>query len=104
MLSVVLLHVIEPARPIDLGGDFSGLDRPSQHVQDSAAALLRIDHRGRSQRAAIARLSSSLGIEGGAIEDGCRLSLQLADLQHARAKRLEVRVLQVEALRHRAAS
>src|SRR3989442_5823851 len=100
MLSVVLLHVVESARPIDPGGDLTGLDRPVQQVQNGAAALLRIDHPGCAQGAAIARLSTSLGIERGAIEDRCRLSLEFADLQHARLKRLEIRVLQVEAFRH----
>src|SRR5207253_868498 len=56
---------------------------------------------GCAQGATIARLSTSLGIERGAIEDRCRLSLELADLQHARLKRLEIWVLQVEAFRHR---
>src|SRR5207253_442518 len=101
MLSVVLLHMIESARPIDPGGDLAGLDRPIQQVQNGAPALLRIDNAGCAQGAAIARLSTSLGIERGAIEDRCRLSLELADLQHARLKRLEIRVLQVEAFRHR---
>ena len=97
---MVLLHVIETAGPVDLRGDLAGFDRRVQHVQDVAGAFLRVDDFHTADRSAIARLSSAFRIERGAVENSGRTSVQIADLEHAGAKRLQIRILQVEAFGH----
>jgi len=100
VLAVVLLHVIEPARPVDLGRDLAGLQRLGEDVKHGAPPLLGIGDLHTAQRAPVAGLAAPFGVERRAIEDRGGPSVQLADFQHAGAEGPEVGILEVEALGH----
>src|SRR6202030_3062072 len=70
VLAVVLLHVIEPARPVDLGRDLAGLQRLGEDVKHGAALLLGIEDSHTAQRPPVAGLAAPFGVERSAIEDG----------------------------------
>ena len=70
VLPVVLLHVIEAARPVDRGGDRPRRDRLLEQVQDGAVALLCVEHLHRAQHAAIAGLPAAFRVERAAVQDG----------------------------------
>ena len=101
VLAVVLLHVIEPASPVDLGRDLAGVQRLGEEVQHRAIPLLGVEDLHTAQRPPIAGLAAPFGIERAAIQDCGGPPIQLADLQHAGAKGPEVGVLEVETLGHR---
>src|ERR1700682_1208970 len=101
VLGVVLLHVIESARPVDLGRDLAGLQRLGEEVEHGPAPLLGIEDLHTAQRPPVAGLAAPFGIERSAIEDGGGPSVQLADLQHAGAEGPEVGIPEIETLCHR---
>ena len=73
MLTGVLLHVIEPAGPVDDAVHRVVRERRVQHVQDVAVLLVDdVDDAGAAQRAGVERLPAGGRIEGGAIEDHAR--------------------------------
>ena len=97
---MVLLHVIEAPSPVDLRVDLAahGLVDDVQHL---ALSLLRIEHPGAAESAAVAGLAAAFGVEGGLFQERGRLAAELAQLDEARAKRAQIRVIQVEPLSHR---
>jgi hypothetical protein len=67
VLSRVLLHVIEPARPLDDALDQRArLERTIDHVHDALILMVdHVEHRASAQGAEIVRLSAARRVEGG---------------------------------------
>jgi hypothetical protein len=78
VLTGVLLHVIEAARPINHPCDHIRTLWQSllKHVHDSAILLSHhdVDHRNPTQHPSIGRLTARVGIEGGAVENSSRMT------------------------------
>ena len=104
VLSVVLLHVVEAAGPIDRSFHFSaGVERTVEQVQHLAVPILHVEHRRTAQRALVPRLAAALGIEGAAVQHRCWLAIQIPQRDEMGGEAGQVGVAEVEAFGHRAA-
>ncbi len=78
MLTGVLLHVLEAARPVDDAPRRAELDWTLHQVQNPAVvAIDDVDDASGAEGAGIERLATGGRIEGGAVEDGCEVSRTL---------------------------
>ncbi len=69
MLAVVLLHVVEPAGPVEDAHDLVGVERARQGVPDGAGLVrLHVGDRHPGQGAVVGRLAAALGVEGAAVQ------------------------------------
>ena len=84
MLTGVLLHVVEPPRPVDMAAHLRAYgQRLVAQVGDDAVFLVYIQHAGIAQRAEVGGLAAALGVEGGAVKgDGKAVFHGLAGRHH----------------------
>jgi hypothetical protein len=54
----VLLHAIEPARPIDMAPDAAALDPLVENVKDRAVEIMDLEDRGPAERPPVPRLAA----------------------------------------------
>ncbi len=103
MLAGVLLHVIQPARRIDLAlHRRSHRDGFADEVQNRAVVIpiQHVDDVASTQAAAIEGLATGCGIEGGAIEDHEGAALESAGLDHCSGESKERAVVVVKPFGH----
>jgi hypothetical protein len=81
VLGRVLLHVVEPASPVEFDRDGTGLDWISEHMSDLPFNLLDIDHRDAGNRPTIRRLPASLRVQD-RISQNCERSSVLNSAFH----------------------
>ena len=98
MLAGVLLHVVEPARPVDRTLDAVPRHGRIEQVRDPVALIDDVDHRRRAEAPGVERLAAGGGVEGGAIEVDS--SAVVAPLDHRGVEGGEVGVGVVEAAGH----
>ena len=69
VLAGVLLHVVEPPRPVDMAADLRAHgQRPVAQVGDDAVLLVHVQHPGVPQRAVVGGLPAALRVKGRAVE------------------------------------
>ena len=68
MLAGVLLHMIEPARPINVAFHVSGDDRGLDDVSDPVTLINHLIYRDAGDGAAVKRLSAGRRVKRGAIQ------------------------------------
>ncbi len=90
MLAVVLLHMVEAARPIDLALHKVVGERGGQHVPHHAIFRLHIQHGHAAKHASIGGLAAALGIKCALIERDRRLASALGPRNYMRAKLRQV--------------
>ena len=122
VLSRVLLHVIEPPRPVDRAvnvlpglqagssgpGRFGGSERTrpprgkrGKHVSDAAVLGIEdVDDGQSAERASVERLSARGRIESGAVEGDERASVALRRAGDRRVKLAEVRIRVIQPIGH----
>ena len=102
MLTRVLLHVIEPANPVDLASyTCTRRDRRTHHVNDVIVLIDGLDNVDRPETTGVEGLPAGCGIERRAIECDERAPVTLADARHRRLERTARRLGVVDALGHR---
>ena len=106
VLAGVLLHVVEPALPVDgamhhlsgFGVQGSGFD----HMRDRSVLFVDdIDDAQRGEAAGVEGLAAGGGIERGAVERDEQAVVAAIDAHDRRVKLPEIRVVVVEAVGHR---
>ncbi len=80
VLARVLLHVVEPRRPIDRAVNAAFGNGALDDVEDGPVEIEDRDNLGAAERALVPGLSARLGIEGRPVEDDGRTALVLAPL------------------------
>src|SRR5262245_27418379 len=98
MLSVVLLHVIEPAWPVHDAVHLLRVEGPFERVPYGVAVAVHVDHAHAVQRALIRRLPAPLGIERAAVEPHARPALMHITALHAGVEGGEVGIRVVESV------
>lgn len=63
MLGRVLLHVVEPASPVQFDDHGARLDRSGKHMSDLSLDVLNIDNRDAGNRPTVRRLPASLRVQ-----------------------------------------
>ncbi len=103
VLPGVLLHVIEPARPVhDPRHLHADVERRVQHMQDRPVGLAIDDvhHSPRPQRADVVRLAAGGGIEGGLVQHDEGTIFENTGLDDASLKRRQMAVGVIETVGH----
>ena len=102
VLSGVLLHVIEPPRPIDRTVHGTGCDAAVKDVEDSPSSCSTdVEDPGSAERAGVERLTAGGRIESGAIEDDTGPAVRRRHTAHdAASNSISDGVVIVEALGH----
>ena len=111
VLAGVLLHVLEPAGPVDVARDdldgrvadptHGDLDLALDQVDDRAVLPLDdVEHAGAAERAGVEGLAARRRVERGAIEHDARAASGVADAHQPGVEGLEIRVEVVETLGH----
>ncbi len=80
MLARVLLHVVEPRRPVDRAVDAAFGNGALDDVEDRPVEIEDRGDLGPAERALVPGLSARLGIEGGPVEHDGGTSLVFAPL------------------------
>src|SRR5678816_276413 len=102
MLTRVLLHVIEAARPVDLASHaITGGQRPADDVNDLGILVDRLDDLDRAKTTDIKGLTAGCRIERRAIEHDDRAALSLGGARDSRLERSARRLGVVNAIGHR---
>ncbi|MBP1770274.1 MAG: hypothetical protein H6P96_892 [Candidatus Aminicenantes bacterium] len=103
MLARVLLHMVEPRRPVDRAADAAFGNGALDDVEDGPVEIEDRGDLGPADRALVPGLSSRLGIEGGPVEHDGGTALVFAPLDDVgfELEKIGVVVIQLFCLGHR---
>jgi hypothetical protein len=99
VLSRMLLHAVEPGRPVNAAADAPALEAPVEDVEDRPVEVEDLDDSGPAERPRVPRLAAGLRVKGRPVEDDRRPAFVLPRLHDLGLELREIGVFIVEPLR-----
>ena len=97
MLARMLLHQIEPPRPVDASvGRAPFFQRCGKGMPDLAVTLVHLKHLFSAERSGVIGLSAALRIKSGRVQTNKKLSIFFPPLEYLCGKFSHIRILIVE--------